>query len=208
MASSGEELEVKFYVPDLARVAERLQALSAALGAKLVQPRQHETNLRFDTPNGDLVRQRQVLRLRQDDAARLTFKGPGREVDGIQQRQELEFTVSNFGMAQRFLEALGYQVIWMYEKYRQTYALGDVLVTLDELPFGNFIEVEGPDGGSIQAAAQALGLDWEQRILVSYAALFEQARQALEFTFRDLSFENFRGIAVPAEVFIPPKSSS
>ena len=142
MASSGEELEVKFYVPDLARVAERLQALSAALGAKLVQPRQHETNLRFDTPNGDLVRQRQVLRLRQDDAARLTFKGPGREVDGIQQRQELEFTVSNFGMAQRFLEALGYQVIWMYEKYRQTYALGDVLVTLDELPFGNFIEVK------------------------------------------------------------------
>lgn len=184
-------------MPDLAQIAARLQAL----GATLAQPRQYEVNLRFDSAAGDLVRQRQVLRLRQDNAARLTFKGPGREVDGIQQRQELEFTVSDYTMAQRFLEALGYQVVWMYEKYRQTYALKEVLVTLDELPFGSFIEIEGPDGGSIRSAAQQLGLDWGKRILVSYAALFEQARQALGFTFRDLSFENFRGIAVPAEVF-------
>ena len=35
------------------------------------------------------------------------------------------------------------------------------------------------------------------RILESYTVLFEQARQVLGFTFRDLSFENFSGMTVP-----------
>ena len=192
MSSTGQELEVKFMLPDLEQAAARLEAL----GASLAQPRLHEMNLRFDTLTGDLSRQRQVLRLRQDSAARMTFKGPGQVQQGIQQRQELEFTVDDFDTAQAFLEALGYQVIWMYEKYRRVYALGQALVTLDEMPFGSFIEIEGPDAASIQAAAQLLGLDWEARLLESYSALFEHLRGVLGFTFRDLSFANFAGMQV------------
>jgi adenylate cyclase, class 2 len=195
MTATGQELEVKFYVRALGALEKRLQAL----GARQEQPRTYEANLRFDTPEGRLTAQRQVLRLRQDSAARLTFKGPGREVDGIQQRQELEFVVSDYAAAQAFLEALGYQVAWMYEKYRQVYALDPVLVTLDETPFGSFVEIEGPDGESIRQAAAELGLDWEKRILDSYAALFEKARQEMGFTFRDMSFANFAGLGVAPE---------
>jgi adenylate cyclase class 2 len=195
-SSTDQELEVKFYIPDLAGLQARLEAL----GAQLVQPRVHETNLRFDTPAGELASGFRVLRLRQDAEARLTYKGPGSEQDGVRARLELEFTVSDFDMARRVLEALGYQVSVMYEKYRATYALKGVLVTLDEMPYGNFIEIEGPDGASIRQVAEGLGLDWEARILESYLVLFDRLRARLGLEFQHLSFANFEGVAVTGEM--------
>lgn len=193
--SSDQELEVKFYIPDLAGLQARLESL----GAQLVQPRVHETNLRFDTPAGELTRSYRVLRLRQDAQARLTYKGPGSEQDGVRARLELEFTVSDFDMARRVLEALGYQVSVMYEKYRATYTLEGVLVTLDEMPYGRFIEIEGPDGASIRQVADRLGLDWEARIMESYLVLFDRLRARLGFDFQHLSFANFEGVMVTQE---------
>jgi adenylate cyclase class 2 len=192
MSASDQEFEVKFYLSNLPALEERLKAL----GAQLVQPRIHEVNLRFDTPGRELAASYRVLRLRQDSKARLTYKGPGREQDGVRLRQELEFTVGDFEMARALLEALGYAVFLMYEKYRATYALGAVLVTLDEMPYGNFAEIEGPDSESIRAAAKELGLNWEARILDSYTALFDRLRSVLGLAFRDLSFENFKFLKV------------
>jgi adenylate cyclase class 2 len=76
------------------------------------------------------------------------------------------------------------------------YRLQGVLVTLDEMPYGFFVEIEGPDGTSIQDVAARLGLDWGKRILDSYTVLFERVRLALGLNFRDLSFANFKGITV------------
>jgi adenylate cyclase, class 2 len=198
MSHTGLELEVKFAVPGLQPFADRLQAL----GAVQTQPRLYEINLRFDTAEGSLEAAKRVLRLRQDSQARLTYKGPGQIVDGIHQRVELEFSVSDFDSARLFLEALGYRVSWMYEKYRQAYALGEVTITLDEMPFGGFLEIEGPDAARIQDTAGALGLDWEERILVSYAVLFKRVCQELGLKFRDLSFANFEDISVPPQAFL------
>ncbi len=135
------------------------------------QPRTHEVNLRFDTPDQALTRSLQVLRLRQDSKARLTYKGPGRDEGGVRLRQEIEFIVSDFDEARSLFEALGYEIAMMYEKYRTVYELGEVHVTLDEMPFGAFAELEGPDPTSIQAAAQRLGLNWQARVLDSYTAI-------------------------------------
>jgi len=196
MPKSDQELEVKFYLSDLPALRARLEAA----GAQLFKPRVHEINLRFDTPSGDLARGYRVLRLRQDSEARLTYKGPGELVDGVRSRQELEFTVSDFETARHFLEALGYEVSVMYEKYRATYTLEGVLVTLDEMPYGNFAEIEGPDGASIRKTAEALGLDWERRILDSYIMLFDRLRERLGLPFRDLSFTNFKELTVTGEM--------
>ncbi len=67
---------------------------------------------------------------------------------------------------------------------------------LDEMPYGNFAEIEGPDAASIQAANRRLGLDWEERILDSYAMLFQVICRKLGLTFRDLTFDNFAGTDV------------
>ncbi len=202
MAHQNEqEIEVKFYLNDLGRLEQRL----VEMGAKLKQERVYEINLRFDTPDEELARSFRVLRLRQDTAARLTYKGPGQIQDGARLRQEIEFTVSDFGAAKSLFEALGYRVSVMYEKYRATYALENVLVTLDEMPYGTFAEIEGPDGRTIQSVAGRLGMDWEARILDSYLALFDKVRVAMALTFHDLSFENFEDVMVsPAALGVKP----
>jgi adenylate cyclase, class 2 len=195
MASKDKELEVKFYLRDLPALKAKLEAMQA----HCTQERVHEINLRFDTPDEELSRTFRVLRLRKDRKNRLTYKGPGRVQDGVRLREELEFAVSDFDTARAFLEALGYQVAVMYEKYRTTYSIGEVLVTLDEMPYGNFAEIEGPDGKSIQSMAGRLDLNWEERILDSYLVLFDQVRVALAFTFHDLSFANFENLVVPPD---------
>jgi adenylate cyclase class 2 len=195
MAETDQEIEVKFYLHDLGKLENTLKVQGAALS----QERVHEVNLRFDTSNHSLERGMKVLRLRQDTRARLTYKGPGQVNAGAQQRLELEFTVSNFDTAQAFLEALGYQVSVIYEKYRTTYDLEGTHVTLDEMPYGHFAEIEGPNGETIQRIARQLGLDWEKRILGSYMALFGNVKNALHLDMRDLTFANFQGIQVSAQ---------
>lgn len=196
-----QEIEIKLYLSDLPVFHHRLEAL----GAVLIEARLHEINLRYDTPGGDLSRTAQVLRLRQDNLAHLTYKGKGDTRGEVYVRREIEFTVGDFQSARAFLEALGYVVSLMYEKFRTTYDLDGVHVTLDEMPFGNFSELEGPDADSIRRVADKLGVDWQARIADSYTSLFARLKSSLGLTFQDLSFENFKGIAVsPQDLGVHP----
>ncbi len=189
-----QELEVKFYLSKRKEMEAKLAA-----SAKLEADRVHEVNLRLDTAGLDLATTGRLLRVRQDTHARVTYKGLGSEQGGARLRQELEFTVSDFDTTLKVFEALGFKVQLMYEKYRTTYHLENVDVALDEMPYGDFIEIEGPDGESIHKVATSLGLDWYKRNLDSYTVLFERASQSLGLTFRDLSFANFVGVKVPPE---------
>ncbi len=194
MSDSGQETEAKFYVRDLERIKKSLENLSAHLD----QPRVLEMNVRFDLPDTSLRAQGRVLRLRRDTEARLTYKGGNKNSRGVLSREEIEFVVGDFEKAKKFLEALGYQQIFYYEKYRTTYELDKTLIMLDELPYGNFVEIEGETEETIRALSERLELDWEATIERSYGALFEQVQKSLNLSFRDLSFENFTDIKVGA----------
>ena len=186
------EIEAKFYVNELTQIEARLRNL----GARLIQPRAHETNIRFDTPNHDLRREGRVLRLRQDDKARMTYKGASEKDEGVLSRVEIEFIVDDFESAKLLLESLGYERLLFYEKYRTTYKLDSTHVMLDELPIGNFIEIEGKGIPSIQAGAGQVGLNWNAAVAASYSALFDRVRKARKLDVRDLSFENFQGLRI------------
>jgi adenylate cyclase class 2 len=192
MTTNEQEIEAKFMLRDREAARRKLDAL----GARLESPRVHEVNLRFDNARGELAGGRKVLRLRQDAGAVMTFKGPAEAGQEVSVRQEIEFTVSDFGAARRLLEALGYSVVVMYEKFRTTYHLRTLTVVLDELPYGDFIEIEGPSARVIHAAANQIGLRWEARSALSYLALFEVARTAHNLPPSDLSFEAFTGVSV------------
>jgi adenylate cyclase class 2 len=189
-----QETEVKFYVQDLNGLRTRLEEL----GARLVQERVLEVNIRYDLPDARLRAEGRVLRLRRDTEARLTYKSASQKQDGILSREEIEFVVEDFEKAKRFLEALGYRKLVYYEKYRTTYDLHETHIMLDELPYGSFIEIEGESSETIRRLADELHLQWGAAVATSYLALFERARRALKFSFEDLAFENFRGIRVDA----------
>ncbi|HET9915390.1 MAG TPA: class IV adenylate cyclase [Anaerolineales bacterium] len=189
-----QETEVKFYIENLNRLKTRLEEL----GAHLIQGRVLEMNLRFDLPDSSLRAEGRVLRLRQDNATRLTYKGASQKEDGILSREEIEFVVEDFDKAKRFLEALGYQKLVYYEKYRTVYELNETHVMLDELPYGSFVEIEGENAESIRSAADQLNLTWETAVGTSYLALFERVRAARNLSFQDVSFTNFVNIKVNA----------
>jgi len=200
------ETEVKFCVFNLLQVETDLRRLKA----HLIAPRTLEINLRFDTPAGDLQRDGRVLRLRKDDAARLTYKDNNRHIAGAVTRREIEFVVDDFDSARQFVEALGYEVAFIYEKYRTTYEIqtSEVFakhprrgqdfrslkahIMLDELPYGYFVEIEG-ELEILRPIADELQLDWDQAIPASYHSLFDRLHKSRKLTFRDLTFENFAG---------------
>lgn len=193
---NGQETEVKFFVRDLKRIEMRLRELKA----HLIQDRVHETNLRFDNPNGGLRRELKVLRLRQDVEAKFTFKGPSEErAGGVLSRREIEFTVGDFKTAKEFLEALGYIPVVFYEKFRTTYEIKGIHIMLDELPYGNFVEIEGDDTDALQEIADLLGLNWEAAVKAGYHALFERIAGKYNLEESQLSFEAVTGVHIVPE---------
>jgi adenylate cyclase, class 2 len=182
------EIEAKFCVRSLADIEMRLQDLAA----HMIQPRTLEVNYRFDTPQAELARQGRVLRLRQDAGVHFTYKDQGEVRDGFQSRREIEFTADDFNAGRAFLEALGYEVVFIYEKFRTIYELQSAHIMLDELGIGTFLEIEAAEA-DLKPAAARLGLRWEKAIAGSYHALFERARQSRALDCRDLTFENFKG---------------
>jgi len=192
----GQETEAKFFVRDLKRVEARLYELKANLS----QARVHEVNFRFDTPNHDLQNNSKVLRLRQDHEARLTFKGPSMLVEGgVMTRKEIEFVVGDFDSAREFLESLGYQPAIFYEKFRTVFEFNQTHIMLDELPYGEFVEVEGEDGGAIRSASNMLGLKWDAIIRAGYHALFERVANNYGLDAAQLSFDALKNIKISAD---------
>ena len=190
------EIEVKFILSD--RTGFREILLGA--GVKEVSPRTFEKNVRFDTPRQDLLLQGKLLRLRHDRLNRLTFKGESpRELESeARVQEELEVTVDDFEQMVLILERVGFQQSQIYEKYRETFQLGEVEIVIDEMPFGDFVELEGNEE-DIRAASGELGLDWTDRILDNYLALMANVKDKYKLSFNDLTFENFSGLDIPIE---------
>jgi adenylate cyclase class 2 len=192
------ETEVKLYITDLNTIREKL----LSLGAALHKSRVFERNVRYENESHTLIPNDIVLRLRQDEIARLTYKARGPVEDGIMSRYEAEVEVSDFATMDAILGKLGYHPYMVYEKYRTTYHLDGVEIVLDEMPYGNFIEVEGPRE-IIEQVLEKLRLSAIKRYGYSYAQLFEFVKYHLKLDFDDLTFENFKGITVPESAFQP-----
>jgi adenylate cyclase class 2 len=201
VAADRLEVEVKFLVTDLAAVRRRL----LAEGAVAQRPRLFERNVRYDNAWAGLARQGKLLRLRRDDGVLLTYKGaPAAPIASeARVREELEVRLSDFETAEAILERLGFEPRQVYEKYRESFRLGEVEVVLDELPFGDFVELEGDEAG-LKACAGRLGLPWDRRILENYLALMARLKAHHRLDFDDLTFSNFEELEVSAADIVAP----
>lgn len=185
-SSENLEVEVKFHLDRPEIMHQRLVALDA-----VAQPRGFETNLRFEDDGHSLKANNKLLRLRRDKDCRLTYKSkPSKSDSQCKVYRELEVTISNFDTMREILHGLGYHTAQVYEKWRQTFCWKDVQVCLDTMPYGSFLEIEGPEE-SIKQTARHLGLPWEKRILNNYLAIFEMLCARYNLPFHDVTFENF-----------------
>jgi len=191
---ADQENEIKFYLSNAEAFLERMRQVRA----ELTHPRVAEWNLRFDTAQKELSANGQALRLRKDERIRLTYKGPADISQHITSRTELEVEVSDFDTSRRILEALGYQVMVIYEKYRTTWEFMGTEVVLDELPIGVFCEIEGKDLDQILAVVNKLELNWDRRINDSYLSIFGQLKTALAWPPVNLTYKEMKDIPVNA----------
>ena len=180
------EVEIKLPVSDLDRALAAIQSL----GYELHHPREHESNAVFDFRGSNLRRRGKLLRLRRfGQDAHLTFKGPSLE-GRHKQREEIETGVSDAEAAGAIIERLGLHPTFRYEKFRtEFHRPGEPgIITVDETPIGNFIELEGP-GTWIDPVAARLGYGEGDYIKLSYAALYIEYRKRTGTPNRDMLFE-------------------
>ncbi len=129
----------------------------------------------FDHPALGLRARGAVLRLRWTGTElQLTYK-PGQTIDGADRvRKEFNVRVDS-GRIQQVLTGLGFYPAVRYTKQTEVYAIGRVLVYLDEVEgLGWFCEIEARDDESdLEAVAQALGLEREWLEMRTYSELAE-----------------------------------
>lgn len=196
-ANHVHEIEIKLQVPNLGALRRTLKRLRA----RVISLRIHESNALYDTPDEDLRRRGQLIRIRTEqpaansrmkrpktknggNAAILTYKGPiasprkGTPWADLRARfkvrEEAEVAVTGSGELDRILHALGLRPMFRYEKFRTTYALPrlkGVKIEVDETPMGNYLELEGSPSG-IDRAASVLGYTPSDYIKATYGALY------------------------------------
>jgi adenylate cyclase, class 2 len=91
----------------------------------------------------------------------------------------------------------------IYEKWRTTYHLDDAEIVLDEMPYGNFMEIEANSIEVIRFIMDKLGLQKFTAYRTNYIGLFFRVRKRLGLDFNDITFVNFQGIEVPKSAFAP-----
>ena len=73
-------------------------------------------------------------------------------------------------------------------------------IMLDELPYGNFVEIEGESPESIRAVAELLNLKLENATPISYHMLFVHlCEKHPELDSKTLSFAALNGLGVSVE---------
>jgi adenylate cyclase class 2 len=165
------EREQKFSGVELEALRERLTELEA----ERVSSASFEDNWVLD--KGDaLGASGRLLLLRVDSqGALLTLKGPVFE-NGSEKAMpgELQTSVGDAEQMRALLEALGYRVVRRYQKVREEWRLGGVVISLDHTPIGDFVEFEG-DGG--ETVARRCGFDAGRAERRSYLELYEEYKK-------------------------------
>jgi adenylate cyclase, class 2 len=183
--SAPQEVEIKFFVPDLGAIEGKLRES----GFRQETPSTYEVNTLYDLPGQKLRRKGELLRLRDyGDKWRLTHKGKvkrGRH----KSRGELETGVADGRHMDAILRALGFMPWFVYQKFRAEWSDGEGHVVLDHTPIGDLAEIEGRPSW-IDHVARGLAVRPTDYITKSYVELFldwkrNTGSKAENMTFRE-----------------------
>jgi len=149
--------------------AARDAVLSA--GASPLRCRRLQEDALFDTEDESLRQRGCALRVRTESGRSLvTFKGPV-QPGPMKMRDEHETVIGDGEVMTHVFGALGLRPWFRYQKYREEFALDDVIIAIDETPVGTYVEIEGGEGG-IATTTEALGRRTSDYLLDSYRGLF------------------------------------
>ena len=172
------EKEIKIKVENPLEITDKLRRNGAVfLGGAL------EKTIRFDTENLDYEKNGKFIRCRSGFSNTITLKEKIKEATSdVRARKETEFEIQDIDKMQYILETLGLTYTRTMEKYRQQWKLGNVDITIDELCFGIYMEIEGEES-EIYKTCEILGIDPEKKILVTYWDLWKEITNNKDIVF-------------------------
>lgn len=186
MSKKYIEKEVKFKVDDPKGLIGLLKSKSAEKVSGMFQ-----RTTRMDTPNMDLEKKGIFLRVRTGDKSIVTLKKKinDKADSDLFERLELETEVKDTQVLADVFEQLGFSKRLVMEKYRVNYKYKNTTLSLDELPFGNYIEIEG-EPKDISTVIKDLELNFSNRINVTYWDLFEEFKKGSGEVSENIVFPN------------------
>ncbi|MCK5234329.1 MAG: class IV adenylate cyclase [Candidatus Aenigmarchaeota archaeon] len=164
------EKEIKFKIDNIETILNKLLKQGAEKIGSAFQ-----RTVRVDTENKSLENEGKFLRVRSGFKNVITLKIKCKNSStNVFERKEIEIELPETEKMRRILNELGYSNECIMEKYRLNLKLGDIDISLDELPFGLFIELEGEEDKIFDLAQK---LDLKEKIIVTYWDLFEDWKQ-------------------------------
>lgn len=170
----ARETELKFLDVDLDALRPRIKSAGGVFEGRWL-----ETNKVFDDRNMSLRGNSTVLRLRLcagTSHGLLTFKRACDESSRLKVCEEHETQVLDPARTEALLGGLGYHQVLVYQKLREAWRMDRLLVCLDVLPFGSFVELEGRED-VVLAAARRLDLDMDMSSKETYFAINARVRR-------------------------------
>ncbi len=91
---------------------------------------------------------------------------------------EYETKIEKPEMMEQILSMMGFVPVSIYERYRTTYIVNiektNVVLDLDKLPFGNYLEVEGNNIKIMEKVIQLLSLNSKEHVESSYDGIYQK----------------------------------
>jgi predicted adenylyl cyclase CyaB len=171
------EVEYKFEIKKkLAKKVIRL--LDETANEKM--PREYQNNIMFDNHAGLMKITNGRIRVRTLDrqgGKTLTYKKPISPENGA--KREIEYEVKFFdprNQIEKILKAMEFSPSTSYERYQTKWIIGGVVVSLDEYPYTNFLEIEGPMK-KIEVLVRKLGFTPKKGLTKPVDTLFREWRK-------------------------------
>lgn len=126
-----------------------------------------ERTIRLDTISEDYSKQGIFFRAKSGFNNTFGFKSKNISKNECNQYNECEIEISSQERLITILKELNIFPIRTLEKYRMRWIKNSIIVTIDELPYGLFVEIEG-ELSQITIIAELMGFKKEQSIRKTY----------------------------------------
>lgn len=140
----------------------------------------------------DLEKKGVFLRVRSGSKNTVTMKEKIGEDKNVRSRKETEFEISDVDQMAYILGKLGFTFVRIMEKYRINLQYKGAILSIDEMPFGMYLEIEGSEEG-VGKIASELGYSNSDKILGTYWEVFEEYKKENNLTGENIVFpENYK----------------
>lgn len=193
MSDHSTEREIKLKLENPSDLISKLNSKKAKFIGKSFQ-----RTTRMDTESMGLEKNGVFLRVRSGSKNIVTLKRKLRENAEVFERQEIETEVEDIDKLADIFYGLGFTKRLILEKYRADFEYEGVKISVDELPFGFYVELEG-DPEKIFETAKELDLNTGDKITVTYWDLFENYKKETGARGENIVFpEKYKSTLMPA----------